>query len=240
MQAAITLYWAYKNSSLWTLFWSFLEANRYERHCLIVSSYCCSEAIFISRIDSYKFEVFFKNPDGFIFSNDFTHFVIFYNECFHLSGNLFCGKIDISYVFYTHWSCYFTRVCPDVYVRIILKIAMIRCNRMQLPTPARHPHRPAARVGRLGPGARKRWLRFLVKNASDANENVRNFSISFDKYCTNEMLLVNSIYFMVNILYFNIYFKLEYLLIKIWIYANLRYWVWENYTWFQANFFQRI
>ena len=89
------------------------------------------------------------------------------------------------------------------------------CNRMQLPTPARHPHRPAVRVGRLGSGARKRWLRFLVKNSSGANENVQNFRISFDKHCINEMLLVNSIYFIVNILYFNIYFELEYLLIRI-------------------------
>ena len=92
---------------------------------------------------------------------------------------------------------------------------MTGCNRMQLPTPARHPHRPAARVGRLGPGARKRWLRFLVKNASDANENVQNFSIFLDKHCTKEILLLNSIYIIVNILYFNIYFKPEYLLIKI-------------------------
>ena len=93
---------------------------------------------------------------------------------------------------------------------------MTGCNRMQLP-PSHATH--SARVGLVGLGARKPWLRFLVKNASGANENVRNFSISFDKHCTNEMLLVNSIYFIVNILYFNIYFKLEYLLIKI---SNIR------------------
>ena len=80
------------------------------------------------------------------------------------------------------------------------------------PTPASHPQRAG---GVAGPGARKRWLRFLEKNASEANENVRNFSISFDKHCTNEILLLNSIYIIVNILYFNIYFKPEYLLIKI-------------------------
>ena len=74
----------------------------YERHCLVVSPYCCPEAIFISRIDCYKFEVFFKNPNRFIFFNDFIHYVIVYNECNHLSGNLFCDKIVILYVFYMY------------------------------------------------------------------------------------------------------------------------------------------
>ena len=141
----------------------------YERHCFICSPYCCPEAIFISRIDCYKFEVFFKNPNRFIFFNDFTHYVIVYNECNHLSGNLFCDKIDISYVFYTYWSRYFTRVCPDVYVRIILKIAMIRCNRMQRahPCTVQHGGGAAGAWGEkaLAPFSRKKCLRRKRKRA---------------------------------------------------------------------------